>query len=263
MAEQTARRDETRTPAHRWRRLAIEVLLLLVGAVLFFRVHHLVGTDLARATQNAEHLMSLERAVGLDIELGANRWLAGQPVLVAASVLYYRLYYVPLAGVLVWLLLPRADTYRVLRVTILVVAVLALLCYWLLPMSPPRFAMPGIVDIVAENDPVAGEGTRDLASGENHFSAFPSMHVGWSSVAAYLVWFTLRREHPRAAWLAWLFPAGMVVVVIVTGNHYVLEVVGTAVVLTLALVVTRPWARTTSTADARDGGRRADGAAAR
>lgn len=246
MAEQTVRQDdETRAPAHRWRRLAVEVLLLLVGAVLFFRVHDLLGTDAARATENAEHLMALERAVGLDIELGANRWVAGQPVLVAASVLYYRLYYFPLVGVLAWLMVRRAETYRVLRVTILVVAVLALLCYWVLPMSPPRFAMPGIVDLVAEHDPIAGEATRDLTSGKNHFSAFPSMHVGWSALAAYLVWFTLRREHPRAAWLAWLFPAGMVVVVVVTGNHYVLDVVGTVVVLTVALAVTRPWARVT------------------
>ncbi|UJP41501.1 phosphatase PAP2 family protein [Cellulomonas palmilytica] len=235
--------DAWRARVRRWRRPVVEVVLLVVGYAVFFGVHDLVGTDEVQATHNAQRLDSIERAVGLDVELGANRWLAGQPALIAASVLYYRLYYLPLVAVLLWLILRRADTYRVLRVTLLVVAALALVCYWLLPTSPPRFAMPGIVDIIAENDPVAGESTRDLSTGRNHFSAFPSMHVGWAALAAYFVWFTLRRERPRVAWLAWLFPAGMVVVVIVTGNHYALDVVGSALLLTVALAVTRPWAR--------------------
>lgn len=181
----------------------------------------------------------MKRAVRLDV---ANRWLAGQPVLIAASVLYYRLYYLPLVAVLLWLILRRADTYRVLRVTLLVVAALALVCYRLLPTSPPRFAMAGIADIIAENDQVAGESARDLSTGRTHFSAFPSMHVWWSALAAYFVWFMLHRERPRVAWLTWLFPAGMVVV-IVTGNHSVLDVVGSALLLTVALAVTRPWTR--------------------
>ncbi len=100
---------------------------------------------------------------------------------------------------------------------------LALTVFWSVPMSPPRFALPGVVDVV---------GSR----GANLYSAFPSLHVGWSLWIAYAV----RSARPRLAGLAWAFPAGMAVVVIVTGNHYVLDIAG-SVVLLLAAVGVRRW----------------------
>jgi hypothetical protein len=213
----------------------IELAGLAVGVVLFTWLHNLAGTDVAAATANAHALQSVERALGLDIEPAANRWLAASPALSIAAVWYYRLYYLPLAGALLWLLFRHAADYRTVRNTLLVMAVLALLIFWLLPMSPPRFALPGIVDIVAQRDVVAGAASRDLTNGQNHFSAFPSLHVGWSALSAYATWRVLRRNHPRASLLVWLHPVIMVAVVITTGNHYVLDVAGTAALLTFSI----------------------------
>jgi membrane-associated phospholipid phosphatase len=110
-------------------------------------------------------------------------------------------------------------------------------------MSPPRFALPGIVDLVARHDLFGSTASVDLANGQNHFSATPSLHVGWSALCAYAAWLALRRGHPRLALLGWLFPAVMVVVVITTGNHYVLDVVGSAVLLTVSIGAARAWER--------------------
>jgi hypothetical protein len=44
------------------------------------------------------------------------------------------------------------------------------------PRSPPRFALPGVVDIVADHDIVAGHASRDVGNGQNHYSAMPSLH---------------------------------------------------------------------------------------
>ena len=64
----------------------------------------------------------------------------------------------------------------------------------------------------------------------------PSLHVGWATLCAYAAWLTLRGAHPRLALLAWLFPLLMVCVVITTGNHYILDVVGSAVLIRTSIV---------------------------
>jgi membrane-associated phospholipid phosphatase len=106
-------------------------------------------------------------------------------------------------------------------------------------MSPPRFALPGVVDVVAENDAFGREASFD----GNVFSAMPSLHVGWSALAAYAAWLVLHDRHSRAALLVWVFPALMVVDVFATGNHYVLDVVGSAVLLATTIGAARGWAR--------------------
>jgi len=117
-----------------------ELAGLVVGLALFSWLHNLAGTDVASATANAQALQSVERTLHLDIELAANHWLVEHPVLMQAAVLYYRLYYLPLVGVLLWVLFRRAEVYPTVRRTLLVMAALALLIFWLVPMSPPRFA---------------------------------------------------------------------------------------------------------------------------
>ncbi|WP_425953438.1 phosphatase PAP2 family protein [Xylanimonas sp. McL0601] len=88
----------------------------------------------------------------------------------------------------------------------------------------------GIVDVVAEHDLFGTAASPDVAGGAN-LTAMPSLHVGWSALAAYAAWLALRRGRPRLALLVWLFPLLMVGVVITTGNHFVLDVVGSALLL--------------------------------
>lgn len=227
----------------RWRRRGIELTGLIIGAALFLWLHNLAGTNVAAATANADTLQSVERALDVNLELTANHWLAGHTGLVTAAVLCYRLYYLPLAGVLLWLLFRHPEIYRVVRRILVVMAPLALLVFWLVPMSPPRFALPGIVDLVAQHDLFGSTASVDLADGHNHLSAMPSLHVGWSALCAYGAWLALRGGHPRLAPLVWLFPAVMVAVVITTGNHYVLDVAGSAVLLIVSIGVARAWER--------------------
>ncbi|TKK90805.1 phosphatase PAP2 family protein [Herbidospora galbida] len=203
--------------------IAAEVALLVFAFLLFSRLHAAAGVGVAeRATANALTLQSWERALRLDIELAANQWLTRHPALVQPAIYYYRLYYVVLAGVLIWLYVRRPSVYLKARRTMLLMGALALVVFFTIPMSPPRFALPGVVDIV---------GSR----GENLYSAFPSLHFGWSLWAAYAVW----AARPRLAVLAWAFPVGMAVVVVVTGNHYVLDLVASVALLATAIGVRR------------------------
>ena len=236
--------DRTSRVAGRGRAALVEALIVLVVLVVFSRLHAAAGVDAAAsATANAEALQAFERALNLDIELAANRWLVEHDLLIPLAVVVYRSYYAVILGVLVWVFVRHAGVYLHVRRTLVAMTLLALPVFWALPMSPPRFALPGVVDIIAAHDPIAGASSVDPDSGRNHYSAMPSLHVGWSAWCAYAVWLALRGSHPRLALLAWVFPLVMVADVFTTGNHYVLDVVGSALLLGVSIVAARLWAR--------------------
>ncbi|MFI7697874.1 phosphatase PAP2 family protein [Nonomuraea sp. NPDC049480] len=223
----------------------VEVAGLLLVILTFSRLHAAAGKDVAAAaTANAHTLQSVQRALHLDIELGANRWLTDHPALIMPAVYYYRLYYIVIIAVLVWVFVRHAESYAKVRWTLVVMTLLVLPVFWALPMSPPRFALPGIVDILAGHDILgSGHATRDVTSGRNLFSAMPSMHVGWSLWCGYAGWFALRGSHPRSALLPWTFPLGMAVVVLITGNHYVLDIAGSVALFAASIAVVSAWGR--------------------
>jgi PAP2 superfamily len=222
--------------------LPVELLILGCAVLLFARVHASVGLDVSVATANARRLQWLERALHADVEPTANQWLVGRPALAVAATYFYRLYYVVFVAVVAWAWLRHPDTYIRVRRILLAMGVVALLVYWAVPLSPPRFSLPGIVDVVSQHDILAGRAQQ--AGGAGPYSAMPSLHVGWSAWCAYTVWAALRPTRRYLAWTAWLFPALMTLVVIGTGNHYVLDVVGSALLLTVGvLATTRPPTR--------------------
>ncbi|GII38186.1 hypothetical protein Pph01_31890 [Planotetraspora phitsanulokensis] len=219
------------------------MVVLLLGFLLFTRLHAAAGKDVASATANALTLQSVERALHVDIEQMANEWLTEHPTLIQPAVYYYRLYYVVLVGVLLWVFIWHADVYIKVRRTLLAMIALVLPVFWALPMSPPRFALPGVVDIVAEYDILKSHTSQGIGNGQNLYSAMPSLHVGWSAWCAYAVWSALRVSHPRLALLPWVFPLVMAANVLVTGNHYVLDIVGSGVLLVAAIAAASMWGR--------------------
>ncbi len=93
----------------------------------------------------------------------------------------------------------------------------------------------------------------------DRYAALPSLHFGWD----LLVGLTLARFHPRTAVrvLGALMPVAMALAVVMTANHYVLDViVGGAVALTgLAIASTRSRVRERAGREVRGGLRRRRG----
>lgn len=226
----------------RGRRGLVETAIWVLVLVVFARLHAVVAQDVVAATAHAHAVQLLERGVHLDIELTTNRWLAQHEGFIPPAVLLYRLYYAVLLGVLIWVFFGHPDIYLRARRTFLAMTGLALLVFWVLPTSPPRFALPGVVDIVIEHDILTTHAER-AADGSADLTAMPSLHVGWSAWCAYVAWSAVRRSHPRLALLAWLFPLAMAADVLGTGNHYVLDVGGSAVLLSVSIAVATGWAR--------------------
>jgi hypothetical protein len=212
----------------------VELVLLLLWFLLFARLDAAVGKDLAAANANALALQSAERALHVDIERSVNGWLAGEFVLSHLAVYLYRLYYAVVAGTLLWVLLRHAEVYRQVRRTMVAMMVLVLPVYWAVPMSPPRSALPGTVDIVARYD-ILHQAAQQSWTRPGHYTAMPSMHVGWALWCGYAVWSALRPTHPRLAALAWSFPLLMAADVLATGNHYVLDIAGSITLLAASI----------------------------
>lgn len=223
--------------------------LPLVAAVyaLYSAGRLLTRGDVTDAVRHGVSMLRLEEGLGLNWESGLNTAFSQYPWLgVPADFAYASLHYLVTPAVLVWLYRRRPANYRALRTWLLCATLLSLVGFLLLPTSPPRLLGPahGFLDTMAQYANYGwwgGEASapRGVGALTNQFAAMPSLHVGWALWCGAVLW----RYGPRS-WLvragAVGYPAGVAVVVLGTGNHYLLDVLAGAVVLALGLLMTRP-----------------------
>jgi membrane-associated phospholipid phosphatase len=109
------------------------------------------------------------------------------------------------------------------------------LFFALLPVAPPRLVDPSLVDTVT----LHSESYRALQPPglTNQYAAFPSLHFGWNLLVGVAVWGATRNTALRL--LSIVGPAAMGAAVVLTANHFVLDLAGGAAVVLLALWVAR------------------------
>lgn len=207
---------------------ARELLLLAALYAAYGLGRVLASGDVAAAVAHADRLLDLEGLLHLDVEhalndvFAAHRWLA-----VPASFYYAAAHYVVTPAVLLWLWFARRDRYPSARRSLVAATVVALALYIALPTAPPRL-VGGYHDLLAATADVgwwstsasAPQGLGDLT---NELAAMPSMHVGWALWCALVLHTLARRRGLRA--LGWAHLAVTSVVVIGTGNHWLLDLV--------------------------------------
>ena len=170
-------------------------------------------------------MLRLERSLHLDPELTLDRWLAGHHTLgLLLSDYYDNAHFIVTLGLLGWLWWRRADIYRPLRNTLVLVNVLGFVVFWRY-RSRRRGCCRGFTDIVAVDARVGSWHTGALASHANQLAAMPSLHIAWAVWCTIVVWqLTQARRGLRA--LAVVYPCVTAVAVLATGNHFVLDIVG-------------------------------------
>jgi membrane-associated phospholipid phosphatase len=206
-----------------------EVLVI----VCLLRVYDMARAqaDLRRlpAVVHGETILSIERFFRLDVEHAANLWVTSHHVLSLVFSDLYQFAHIPVTlSVLAWCWWRRPDLYRPARNALVAINVAGLAVFLLLPVAPPRL-LPGygFVDAVAQ----AGYGTTHGGPvPADQYGALPSLHLAWAVWSAVLVMRMLPRT--RLRFLCWLYPLTVTSVVVVTGNHYLLDALaGTAVAL--------------------------------
>jgi PAP2 superfamily protein len=145
---------------------------------------------------------------------------------------YYMLGFGPvIASVLVWLAGSRRRLYAELRTLLFVSLGIALIAYIVFPTAPPRL-VPGLG--IADTVGLAGHDTGSFAGVRfNPYAAMPSLHVGWSVLAAIIVFRATSRTWLRA--IAAMHPVLMALAVTQTGNHYLVDSLAGVLVALLAL----------------------------
>jgi hypothetical protein len=142
------------------------------------------------------------------------------------------------------LLVYRLDraVYCQLRRTLIGAWLIAIPIYALFPTAPPRLAHLGIADTVS-----AGTGVRLTSKTTslffNQFAAVPSLHVGFAFAIGIALAAVARHWALRLVALAW-GPA-VLLTVIVTGNHFVLDAGAGLTVTAVAFFFAKrpPWTR--------------------
>jgi hypothetical protein len=153
---------------------------------------------------------------------------------------YYMLGFGPvIASLLVLLAGSRRDLYVELRTLLFISLGIALVAYIAFPTAPPRLVPGlGITDTVG----LAGHDTGSFAGVRfNPYAAMPSLHVGWSLLAATVIFRATAHLWLRA--VAVLHPVLMTLAVTQTGNHYLVDSLAGALVALLALTAVGIWKR--------------------
>ena len=230
-----------------WPRLpaAAEVAIVAAGYAGYALVRLAVRASHPAAVAHAAGLWRAERWLHLDIEPPLNHLAAARPVLAETAGYYYGLaHFIVTPLVLAWLWLRRPAAFGPLRSALVLATTAANVVFWTWPVAPPRFAVPGVTDILVRYGILGAGSPHGPDSLVNLYAAMPSLHVAWSAwCAAALVAATRgRRRH-----LAWLYPAATTLVVIATANHFLADAAAGLAVTALGLLAARATTRPDAT----------------
>ena len=173
-------------------------------------------------------LFRLEQSLHIAIEPSLNAWLADRTLIrTLANYEYAWSYLIAAFGLLVWLYVRRPDAYRPARSSFVALNLTGIACFAIYPLMPPRLvSSQGFVDTVTQGHTWGSWGSRAVDQA-NQLAAMPSLHVAWAAwVSAVLGWLIAKRQ---VQLLSAAHVAVTTWVIMATGNHYLLDAVGGAV----------------------------------
>ena len=173
------------------------------------------------SVHNALSVVSVERFLHIDVEHFF------YPFDVLGSGVFYDWAEIAVTVGLVGYLVVAVDgrPWRLCRNTLAVVTAVGLSIFYFVPVAPPRL-LPAALGF-------RHFGLGFLSAGADQVAAFPSMHTAFAGWVAVVLWWLLPG---RWRWVGPLYVVLTAVVVLSTGNHYVLDVLAGEC---LALVATK------------------------
>jgi PAP2 superfamily len=210
-----------------------EIGLFLGLTVVYEWLRDLVApASPAAALQHAQSVVSGEKKLSLFVEPELQRWIADVPGGENLVSWLYTVAHTP--GFILffaWLWWRHRERYGFVRFWFWLAHAFAVVVFWLWPLAPPRLAGLGLADPTQKTLELGGA-TSWFQPFRNEYAAMPSLHVG------YTFFFALVITMIGLTWwrfAAWVWPAAILIVVMATANHYWLDAVGGAAVMTAAL----------------------------
>jgi hypothetical protein len=232
-----------RSPAAR-RRLRLhpgvrEVILLAALWIGYSASRMLADKDFGVARRRAADILDVERLLHLDLESSVNSALSAVPsIAVPMSFWYASLHYIVTPAVLAFIFWKHRSDYRRARNGLVIGSAIGLAAYVVIPTAPPRL-MGGYVDTLAQSAAYgwwSGHASAPAGLGglTNELAAMPSLHVGWTVWVAWAMWRYVKRTGHV---LSLLYVAGTTLVVVATGNHWLLDAIAGAAVVGIGIAV--------------------------
>lgn len=193
-----------------------------------------------RALANARRVQALERRLGIAIEPAVQAaFVHRRATVVGLDVAYVTLNVVLTVGWLALLHRRRDQAFHRLRRAAVLVTLGAQPAFLALPTAPPR-RLDGVVDTAARSLPISLD-QGIVVQLYNPIAAMPSIHMAYAVVTAAGIAGHAAGAPARAAAAA--YPAGVLVMILATGNHFVLDAAaGLALAVgALRAAQRRPW----------------------
>ena len=217
-----------------------EAVLLLAMYWFYSSMRWLVARDSPYVPfQNLFKIIELESQLGIFRELAIQRWLLDHAIVVVHFANYfYTLGYFPfLIATGVYLFFRDEERFNVFKGTFILGLGLALIGFSLFPLAPPRMLPElGFVDTQQLVGGIGLFNHKTALSFYNPYAAMPSMHFGWSLLVGLLI---SQVKKPLCRIIGFVYPALMVLTIIVTGHHYLLDILGGGIVVGIAYFVVK------------------------
>ncbi len=173
------------------------------------------------ALRNTGDIVALEQAVGIYVERGVQEAFEAIPYAPALlGLAYVLLHFVGTAVALVWVHRRHPDRFPLVRTTFVAATALALVGYILFPAAPPRLAELGFSDTVTRSTGL-NLSSDLLGALYNPFAAVPSLHFGYALIVGVVLAAIAERRIWRVAGA--LYPVAMLVIIVATGNHFIVD----------------------------------------
>lgn len=230
-----------RAAAFVWRNGVCDLLLLAIAFMFYSIVRMGSNGRQIEATYNAVDLWKLERALNIAQESSSQQLILQSTFTIQVFNTIYTYGHFWLIGVAaLWLFFWHRDTYTLFRNAFFFSGAIALLCFNLFPLAPPRL-LPGeygAVDTLRLFSSVNYEASGNFV---NEYAAIPSLHVAWNLLISLAIASVVKNRAVQV-WAA-AMPLIMSVTVVLTGNHWILDAVAGYIVgmigLGLALLARR------------------------
>jgi hypothetical protein len=233
--------DALRIPQPRRRPWLGEILLFAAALLVYQGSRALVIGDPATAFRHAHEIIGLEKAAGVFVEPAVQRALMGHETVVSLlNQFYMSAHWVVTPLFFIWLYRRRRHAYPFVRNAFLAANGIALTVFMLFPVAPPRLAGSGegLVDTLHAVSGVDLHGGK-LSGWFNPHAAVPSMHFGYAFLIGVVGVWLVRNPLARAAFVA--YPALVLLTIVGTANHYVLDAAAGGAVMLLGLGAVAAW----------------------
>ena len=231
----------------------LEVALILFFYLIYSFARNQFGSasvSPSKAFENAEKIIDLEKSIGTFKELQIQEFFIDWKWFIQFwNVFYGTFHFGVTIFALVWLYIKFPSKYSRQRFFLLSSTGSALIGFSLFPLMPPRLLSNcgdfgaclnktyPFIDTLSDIGGLWSFDSGTMQKVSNQFAAMPSLHFAWSFWCTLALYPILKSRKTKA--LICIYPVATTFSVIITANHYWVDIVGGFVCLGIGFYATK------------------------